>query len=646
MFSALLKEDDLEYSDAAVDADAGVAPNGPTPPPMSPSDRCRLCTQRAVFGCVTVTLASLFVVVLLYALPMKDSERYPVLLMVTSDRIQFRSNANNLFVRVHEGKSALVLDQAIPWKRGSTFEVETSGECFLLRSMTGKYIRVDGDGVVKVDADVRFSASHFAAILPTLNGKDVGDPVTNCTLVGQVAPENRKRPPVRRRAQPSSLPISLFTARQHSLYACGNTAEERVRTLAKVHLKVRMCPLPRLEKRRVDTSPRPTCPPWCVCPGRCAGRTCGCRRRRQWVTWRTRRCCTRRSLRRPPRPRPAVRLAATTTGMTGMTGRTGGTMMRTTTAAGRRRPRARCVGLPGSSSCVPRVPHLQARQPSAHMDVEQVRWPAWKPLVLSGPGAPTPPPPLLYDQPLPQAQGAGRRPTPTDAAAAAPAAADGGDAINGDTSNASGDEQALGPAAAAGSGTGDGSGSDSGSDSSGSRGGGGRRLLKSRDNERGSGFFDKKGSGGAAETTVYELVTVTVPEAAPGTRLMRWLVRWLAWVWQGRTAAPQGDAVYVDGRTPAAWAARPRRLRRLAGNRSSSSNSSTSSSGSGSGSSSGSSSGSGSSNSSPNDDDDAAAAADANVADRLAVSAFHIVADEKIRGVNLGGWFIPEVRPI
>ena len=184
MFSALLKEDDGDYADDDFATDAHV--RLPPSRPLSPADRCTLCSQRAVFGCVTLTLASLFVVVLLYALPMKDSERYPVLLMVTGDRIQFRSNANDLFIRVHEGKSALVLDQAIPWKRGSTFEVETSGECFLLRSMTGKYIRVDGDGGVKVDADGRFSASRFAAVLPTLNGKELGDPVNNCTLVGQV----------------------------------------------------------------------------------------------------------------------------------------------------------------------------------------------------------------------------------------------------------------------------------------------------------------------------------------------------------------------------------------------------------------------------------------------------------------------------
>jgi len=172
-----------------------------------------------------------------------------------------------------------------------------------------------------------------------------------------------------------------------------------------------------------------------------------------------------------------------------------------------------------------------------------------------------------------------------------------------------------------------------------------------------------------------------VPEVSPGTRLMRWLVRWLAWVFKGQKQAPKSDAIYVAGPLPLA-----RRLRTLAGNSNSSSGGSgnstvsgrptaapsstptatarlspgTAAAGTGK---SNNSTGTNSSSSVPTapptppprhhtDDattDDIAAAADANVADRTSVSAFHVVADEKIRGVNLGGWFIPEVtkpRPL
>jgi hypothetical protein len=208
---------------------------------------------------------------------------------------------------------------------------------------------------------------------------------------------------------------------------------------------------------------------------------------------------------------------------------------------------------------------------------------------------------------------------------------------------------------------------------------------KDKDNDKGKGKDkgkDKKDDP-ASVATVYELVTVTVPEVSPGTRLMRWLLRWLAWVFKGQKQAPKSDAIYVAGPLPLA-----RRLRTLAGNRNSSSSSSsgnstmsgrpttapsgaptataspshgTAAAGTGKNNNrTGTSNSSSSSVPTPptpparhrTDDattDDIAAAADANVADRTSVSAFHVVADEKIRGVNLGGWFIPEVgkpRPL
>ena len=166
------------------------------PPPLRPVDRFRLCCHKAVFLGITIALAFLFVAVLVLALPLKDSERFPVLLMMTGDRIQFRSNSNKLFVRVHEDESSLILDQTIAWKRGSTFEVETSGECFMLRSLTGKYIRVDKKGDVNVDSTDRFGASRFAAVLYTDSSTSTADDQksstspdlpggSNCTSVGR-----------------------------------------------------------------------------------------------------------------------------------------------------------------------------------------------------------------------------------------------------------------------------------------------------------------------------------------------------------------------------------------------------------------------------------------------------------------------------
>ena len=112
----------------------------------------------------TLALLTLFVLIVYASNPSRDSDIYPISLLNTGDRIQLRSIHSDLYIRVSDSTSSLLLDQTIPWKRGSTFEVEAAGECFILRSLTGKFVRVDSSGVIRSSSQNRYGATHFAAV--------------------------------------------------------------------------------------------------------------------------------------------------------------------------------------------------------------------------------------------------------------------------------------------------------------------------------------------------------------------------------------------------------------------------------------------------------------------------------------------------
>ena len=168
------------------------------------ANRFKTFCHKLLFTCVFTFLVLLFIGILFVALPMNDSERFPVLLMVTGDRIQFKSADSNMFVRVHEQRgheypqdpsTSMVLDQTVPWTRGSTFEIESTGECFILRSATGKYVRIDDVGDVYVDSTESFGATHLVAVIATSssvgsNPNNVGNRGSNvannnCTMIGR-----------------------------------------------------------------------------------------------------------------------------------------------------------------------------------------------------------------------------------------------------------------------------------------------------------------------------------------------------------------------------------------------------------------------------------------------------------------------------
>ena len=109
-------------------------------------------------------LLSLFVLTVYALNPSRDSDIYPIFLLNSGDRIQLKSTHSDLYVRVSDATNSLVLDQNIPWKRGSTFEVEAAGECFLLRSLTGNFVRVDSEGVIRSSSQHRYGATHFTAV--------------------------------------------------------------------------------------------------------------------------------------------------------------------------------------------------------------------------------------------------------------------------------------------------------------------------------------------------------------------------------------------------------------------------------------------------------------------------------------------------
>lgn len=112
----------------------------------------------------TIGLSLAFVIAMYELNPSRDSDMFPIKLMNSGDRIHLRSSHSDLFVRVNDKTGQLVLDQSIAWKRGSTFEVEASGECFILRSLTGKYVRIDSLGNIHSSSDHRYGATHFTAV--------------------------------------------------------------------------------------------------------------------------------------------------------------------------------------------------------------------------------------------------------------------------------------------------------------------------------------------------------------------------------------------------------------------------------------------------------------------------------------------------
>lgn len=120
--------------------------------------------QKSYIWVWTLLLAVIFLLILYVLNPYRDSDSFPVNLLNTGDRIQLKSVHSGHYIRVSDATGSLVLDQTIPWKRGSTFEVEAAGECFLLRSLTGKFIRVDNEGIIRSASAQRYGATHFAAI--------------------------------------------------------------------------------------------------------------------------------------------------------------------------------------------------------------------------------------------------------------------------------------------------------------------------------------------------------------------------------------------------------------------------------------------------------------------------------------------------
>ena len=144
------------------------------------SKHCSYAMLRSYIWVWILILLSLFVLVVYSLNPSKDSDIYPIFLMNSGDRIQLQSAHSDLYVRVSDATNSLVLDQNIPWKRGSTFEVEAAGECFLLRSLTGNFVRVDSEGVIRSSSQHRYGATHFTAVTkyvspPAPKAKDLSE---------------------------------------------------------------------------------------------------------------------------------------------------------------------------------------------------------------------------------------------------------------------------------------------------------------------------------------------------------------------------------------------------------------------------------------------------------------------------------------
>ena len=125
----------------------------------------------ALLGLVVV------IFILIANAPVYDSRLYPVIEISNGARIQIKSVSSGKYARVASvgeiqskklgidesgAEESLLLDQDMGWLHGGTFTTEPAGECFVMRSNSGKYISVDRTtGRLKTTTKSRLFADAF-----------------------------------------------------------------------------------------------------------------------------------------------------------------------------------------------------------------------------------------------------------------------------------------------------------------------------------------------------------------------------------------------------------------------------------------------------------------------------------------------------
>jgi hypothetical protein len=119
--------------------------------------------------------------------PRRDSYSFPITHFENGAKIQLKSLDVGLYMRVNNFTGHVVLDQKVPWLKGSTFEIETSGECFRAKSLLGKWLSVDSEGHLRAIATNAWDASYFTAVTSTKEQETMQIPVIHLKLCEQNA---------------------------------------------------------------------------------------------------------------------------------------------------------------------------------------------------------------------------------------------------------------------------------------------------------------------------------------------------------------------------------------------------------------------------------------------------------------------------
>lgn len=180
--------------------------------------------RRALYYiCVVVIFLSAAVIVLMLIAPSRDSLSYDLTLLEGGSRIQLRANTfherDRLFVRTENTFSMnLVMTERIPWLQGSSFDVvAVDSECFALRSMNGKYLRIDSSELDSSKKRSRVDGDELQVI--KANGERVYD-ATKFVAVTVASPILQSSSSEDKDGQPSTAPTTAPSAPAIRLKQC------------------------------------------------------------------------------------------------------------------------------------------------------------------------------------------------------------------------------------------------------------------------------------------------------------------------------------------------------------------------------------------------------------------------------------------
>jgi len=114
-------------------------------------------------------LLSVFASMFIVLVPRRDSDSLYLTLLDDGSRLQLKllpdNDDNYRYLRVDKYTNKLLLTDTFPRVQSSTFEVHSHGECFKLKSLSGKWLRFDpNEGNIGADAISSLDATLLVAV--------------------------------------------------------------------------------------------------------------------------------------------------------------------------------------------------------------------------------------------------------------------------------------------------------------------------------------------------------------------------------------------------------------------------------------------------------------------------------------------------